>query len=394
MLLTSDVEFIISRLSEKGHRADVVGGPVRDWLRGVTPADYDITTSATPEEIKAAFSDCRTVDTGIKHGTVTLVLNKEPFEITTYRIDGDYIDSRHPETVYFTRNIIDDLARRDFTVNAIAYNPEFGITDPFGGREDVKKKIIRAVGDPHRRFSEDALRILRALRFSATLGFEIEAETAQALREKSHLLLNISAERIYTEWKKLLSGDFAYSVICDFRDVISVFIPELARLKLPSENNFALDFITRQAQLFYLTLGKDSAEAAAEAMIRLKTDRLTRDITVKMLENVGKYRLLSLSDAGKMLTDLDTPSAEALTELEISLGNFAPDSGNFLNKYLELKLPYKISHLNIDGNDIKAHGVSGKEIGTVLSNLLSAVVSGELENKKDALIEFVKQRKM
>ena len=394
MLLTSDVEFIISRLAENGHRADVVGGPVRDWLRGVTPADYDITTSATPEQIKAAFSDCRTVDTGIKHGTVTLVLNKEPFEITTYRIDGDYLDSRHPETVSFTRNITEDLARRDFTVNAIAYNPEFGITDPFGGREDIEKKIIRAVGDPRRRFSEDALRILRALRFSATLGFKIEEKTAEALREKSRLLLNISAERIYTEWKKLLSGDFAYLVIRDFSDVIAVFIPELSGLRLPDEKNFACDFLTRQAQLFYLTLGNDSATAADIALRRLKTDTATHDITVKMLENVGKYRLSNLSEAGKMLIDLDVNVAQALTKLEISLGNFDPQSKELLNEYLESGLPYKTSHLAIDGNDIKALGITGKEIGKTLSCLLSCAASGELENKKDTLLDFVKQRKM
>lgn len=394
MLLTTEVEFIIARLAENGHRADVVGGPVRDWLRGVAPADYDITTSATPEEIKEAFSDCRTVDTGIKHGTVTLVLNKEPYEITTYRIDGDYIDSRHPETVYFTRNITEDLARRDFTVNAIAYNPEFGITDPFGGREDIEKKIIRAVGDPHRRFSEDALRILRALRFSSTLGFKFESKTAEALREKSCLLLNISAERIYTEWKKLLSGEFAYSVISNFKDVISVFIPELKELRLPEEKNFAADFITRQAQLFYLTLGNSSATAADMVLRRLRTDNLTREITVKMLENVGKYRLSGIYDAGKMLMDLDVNAAEALAELEISLGNFAPESKELLWGYLSSELPYKTSHLAINGNDIKVLGISGREIGEMLFYLLSLVASGEIENKKDALFECIKQRKM
>ncbi len=394
MLLTADVEFIISRLSENGHRADVVGGPVRDWLRGVAPSDYDITTSATPEEIKAAFSNCRTIDTGIKHGTVTLILNKVPYEITTYRIDGDYLDSRHPETVSFTQNIAEDLARRDFTVNAIAYNPKFGITDPFGGREDIEKKIIRAVGDPHRRFSEDALRILRALRFSATLGFGIEVKTAEALREKSCLLLNISAERIYTEWKKLLSGDFAYSVIRDFSEVISVFIPELRELKLPEEKDFAADFITRQAQLFYLTLGDGSAYAADAALRRLKTDSLTRDVTVKMLENVGKYRLSNLFDAGKMLIDLDVNVAEALVGLEISLGNFAAQSKELLKEYIASGLPYKTCQLAIDGNDIKALGISGKEIGKMLFSLLSLVASGELENKKETLIECIKHQKM
>ena len=180
-ILPKNVRFILDRFNDSGYSAYVVGGPVRDLLRGVTPSDYDITTSASPSEIKALFSDIRTVDTGIKHGTVTLVIDSEPYEVTTYRIDGEYLDARHPECVEFTDRLELDLLRRDFTMNAIAYNPGAGLVDTTGGIADIEAKIIRCVGEPSLRFSEDALRILRALRFSATLGFEIEERTADAI---------------------------------------------------------------------------------------------------------------------------------------------------------------------------------------------------------------------
>ena len=168
MRLPENVMLIIERLGARGYRADVVGGPVRDFLLGKTPSDFDLTTDALPEQIKAAFSDLRTVDTGIKHGTVSVIIGGEQYEITTYRIDGEYTDSRHPDSVTFTPDITEDLRRRDFTMNAIAYNPRAGITDPFGGREDVARGVIRAVGEPRLRFTEDALRILRGVRFRAT----------------------------------------------------------------------------------------------------------------------------------------------------------------------------------------------------------------------------------
>ena len=183
MILTPDVEFILKRLNEKGHRADVVGGPVRDFLRGVTPSDYDITTSATPEEMRFVFKDERTIETGIKHGTITLVYKGENVEITTYRVDGEYTDNRHPESVQFTRKLSGDLERRDFTMNAIAYNPNGNIVDLFDGRSDISNGIIRAIGEPKVRFTEDALRILRAIRFSSCLGFKIEEKTRKAMLE-------------------------------------------------------------------------------------------------------------------------------------------------------------------------------------------------------------------
>ena len=220
LILPRPVEKILSRFHEGGYRADIVGGCVRDKLLLKEPNDYDITTNAAPDAVKALFSDCRTVDTGIKHGTVTLLFEGGAYEITTWRVEGKYLDNRRPSSVSFAKDISEDLSRRDFTVNAIAYSYTYGLTDLFGGREDIEAKILRSVGDPTARFREDALRILRALRFSATLGFAIEENTARAIRAEKALLHNISAERIYQELYKLLSGDMAESVLSEYAEGI------------------------------------------------------------------------------------------------------------------------------------------------------------------------------
>lgn len=204
MVLTipEKVEFIINKLETAGFEAYAVGGCVRDSILGRKPDDWDITTSAKPEQVKALFR--RTVDTGLQHGTVTVMIDKEGFEVTTYRVDGEYEDGRHPKEVTFTASLEEDLKRRDFTINAMAYNTSSGLVDMFGGLEDIKKKIIRCVGNPLERFTEDALRIMRAVRFSAQLGFEIEKETKAALSVIAPNLKNVSAERIETELVKLL----------------------------------------------------------------------------------------------------------------------------------------------------------------------------------------------
>ena len=204
MVLTipEKVEFIINKLETAGFEAYAVGGCVRDSILGRKPDDWEITTSAKPEQVKALFR--RTVDTGLQHGTVTVMIDKEGFEVTTYRVDGEYEDGRHPKEVTFTASLEEDLKRRDFTINAMAYNTSSGLVDMFGGLEDIKKKIIRCVGNPLERFTEDALRIMRAVRFSAQLGFEIEKETKAALSVIAPNLKNVSAERIETELVKLL----------------------------------------------------------------------------------------------------------------------------------------------------------------------------------------------
>ena len=204
--IPKDVMYILKSLNEKGYEAYIVGGCVRDAILNMVPKDWDITTSAKPEEVKKCFD--KTFDTGIQHGTVTAVINKNNYEITTYRIEDQYDDCRHPNKVYFTDKLTDDLLRRDFTMNAIAYHPDEGFKDPFGGIDDIKIKTIRGVGNPSERFNEDALRMLRAVRFSAQLGFDIENETLEALKQNVSLIKKISVERIREEISKLIKSDF------------------------------------------------------------------------------------------------------------------------------------------------------------------------------------------
>lgn len=226
--IPSEIQKTLETLENSGYKAYIVGGCVRDSIMGVTPHDWDITTNALPDEIKTVFSQYKTIDTGIKHGTVTVISENTPIEITTFRIDGKYTDNRHPDKVNFTENIEHDLARRDFTMNAIAYNHKEGYIDPFNGREDIKNSIIRCVGSPDKRFGEDALRILRAIRFASVLGFEIENETALSIVNNENLISSIAVERISSELIKLLTGKNVFTVLSKYRSVLAVFIPELA----------------------------------------------------------------------------------------------------------------------------------------------------------------------
>jgi len=236
IILPPKVKFIIDTITQAGYEAYAVGGCVRDSILGREPDDWDITTSATPMQVKELFR--RTIDTGIQHGTVTVMLEKEGFEVTTYRIDGKYEDSRHPKEVIFTPSLEEDLKRRDFTINAMAYNEKDGIIDLFGGMEDIKNKRICCVGEPKERFSEDALRIMRAVRFSAQLGYTIEEKTAAAIKELAPTLKNISAERIQVELVKLVTSpnpDFLR--IAYEQGVTAVIMPEFDRIMETEQNN-------------------------------------------------------------------------------------------------------------------------------------------------------------
>lgn len=229
MKLPDYAETIIKRLNDSGYEAYAVGGCVRDLLLGETPKDYDFTTNASPEQILRVFSDCKRFDCGLRFGTVGVLLEGKTAEITTYRRDGGYTDHRRPDRVDFSESLSEDLKRRDFTFNAMAFAPSRGLIDPFEGREDLARRIVRAVGDPGLRFREDALRILRALRFASCLGFRIEEGTAAAIHGCAGLLKNISGERIYAELTKLLCGKGCGAVLREYPDVFAVFIPEISR---------------------------------------------------------------------------------------------------------------------------------------------------------------------
>ena len=386
--LPEAVEFIINRLNQKGHRADIVGGPVRDHILGKNPEDYDITTDALPEQTKEAFAELRVIETGIKHGTVTLLIDGEGYEVTTYRIDGEYKDARHPERVEFTADIKEDLSRRDFTMNAIAYNHTDGITDPFFGEADIKAGLIRAVRDPEKRFSEDALRILRCIRFSSTLGFDIENGTRIGVFAKKHLLSKVSKERIYTEWRKLLSGCSALSVFDEYREVIAEFLPEIKDSPLPDgELFYSSDYQARLLSFF--SLSGLSGDSFYRAMKRLKTDSSTAEDGRAVLDAQGKYELDKLSSVGRLLYDLGEDRSRLLVRLEILLGKYESDVYRVLDSYISSGKPYLLNGLMLKGEDVKNMGISGRNIKAALEYALFKVIDGERENEKDALITLL-----
>ena len=384
--LDAGARYIIEKLNIHGKRADIVGGCVRDCLLGKEPFDFDITTEATPDEMKEIFASERVIETGIKHGTLTVLYNGVPYEVTTYREDGEYLDHRHPVGDSFSKNIEEDLSRRDFTVNAIAYNERDGVTDLFGGLDDLRNGIIRAVGDPEKRFDEDALRILRAIRFSATLGFRIEKRTADAARALSVYLSDISGERIYAEWKKLVSGDFAYGVISDYPEIIEKIIG--FKPMLPSESAFSsAEPFTRILALF-----ADIPNASLcykRYCERLRTDARTLRIGTTVLENLGR-KTDTLKDQLFALRDI---GAEALAELIRLQALFVKTCINAPDIYklaVSGRYPYTVGMLNVRGDDIISLGFCGKEVGRVLSHLLEAVISDEIPNDREALLNSAK----
>ena len=389
MKLSSDVMFILDKMKESGYSAHVVGGSVRDSLIGRPLGDFDITTNATPDQTKAVFKDYKTVDTGIKHGTVTLVLSGVPYEITTYRVDGDYKDNRHPDSVTFTDRLEDDLARRDFTVNAMAYDSIFGLSDPFGGREDAKGKLIRAVGDPKVRFDEDALRILRALRFASVLGFHIEDATAAAARELAKHLESISKERVYAELKKLIMGVDATKILAEYSEIFEIILGGIVIEKLPEKALFdSADYYSRLTSIFLLNTPEPVAYAE-QILTELKTDKFTRTHTISVLSaynNVSfderRCALAALAKYGKEVT-------EGVLALGILMGRFSDRDSMILTDALECGVPYTIGGLDIRGTDLIALGIKGEKIGEALNSLLFAVIDGRVENEKDALRSYI-----
>ena len=388
-VLPSGVKFIINRLNENGKSAHIVGGCVRDFLLSTQPHDYDITTSATPEEMKVIFADQKTIETGIKHGTLTVMYEGEPYEVTTYRVDGEYEDHRRPREVTFTASLSEDLARRDFTMNAICYNEKDGFVDMFFGIEDINARIIRAVGAPERRFEEDALRILRAIRFSSVLGFEIEESTAKSASEKAHLLSAVSVERIYTEWKKLLSGESAYTVIDKYRDIISHFLFE-EEIVLPSREVFSTAGAEeRQLAIFALSLDR-AEERFKQFCDRMKTDAKTKKLGAAALSNLS-LSLLSPKEVRLATVKLGREAVSLILKLKslCSMKAIAePDFAAILSE----GYPLTLGELKVNGEDMRQLGYSGKEIGLMLESLLVAAASGETKNEREALLLAAKKK--
>lgn len=433
MDMPKNVDTAINLLQSAGFEAYAVGGCVRDSLLGKTPNDWDITTSAKPEDMKSVFADFHCIDTGIKHGTVTVVIDGEPLEITTFRLDGEYEDNRHPKSVTFTSDLGADLGRRDFTVNAMAYSKMTGTVDLFGGQNDLENKIIRCVGDPDRRFNEDALRILRALRFASALDFEIEEKTAQSLLKNRALLGNISEERISKELLKLVCGKGAKRILTDFAPVLFEILPELQPMYKNSHDNphhcydiyehtlIAVESIDPEPTLRFAMLLHDcgkpavkkfdengvahfyghqriSAEISAQILARLKVSNKFRDEILFLVSNHDRWELyentekmpryLSKFGLDGVLKLLKVMRADVLAqspEYRYRLDQIA-DAEEIAKNLAAQKPCLSLSELQINGRTLMDIGIpQGRKLGAVLAQLLDEVIDGVTKNTQEAL---------
>ena len=393
MKIPEYVEFTLDRLERSGHTAYLVGGCVRDFLMGIEPHDFDITTSATPDEIENCFFDIKTLDIGKKHGTITLVLDNENVEVTTYRIDGEYKDSRHPESVSFTDKIEDDLARRDFTMNAIAYSPKRGFVDPFFGRRDIENKRIVAVGDPNVRFEEDALRILRALRFSSRLGFEIHEGTSRAVHSKKNLLSNIAYERINSEFCGILEGKYAPSVIVEYIDVLYCFIPSLGSVDFTSIGNAGdCSLITKLCLFFSHYTDKKELEALLKM---LKFDNFTVKTVTSVVSLFNDYfSRYHDGDIKRAVSKIGVDNTQFLYQaLYCHTGNSSfVIALQHLAEFVGEGACMCISALDVKGNEIiEKYNINPAETGKILTRLLDDVIDEKIPNENSALITRAKE---
>ncbi len=426
---------ILNQLNTAGYEAYFVGGCVRDYLRNVAPHDYDVATSALPEEILAVFAGVPVVGTGRKHGTVTVLWQGISVEVTTFRVDGEYADGRHPEEVRFTRSLREDLARRDFTVNAMAWSPDGGIVDPFGGREDLARGILRCVGDPDRRFEEDGLRVLRGLRFASVLGLCPEPFTEGALRRKKDRLSLVSAERIREELGKLLCGAKVSSVLLSYPEVLGVWLPELLPCVAFDQHNFhhAYDLYTHLARTvegvppvprlrmgaLLHDIGKPptfsldgdgvghfyghasrSAEMADEILRRLRYSTEDRkavmdliryhDTPIEPTQRALRRKLNQLGPQGvfDLIALMRADNLALASEFHGRQGIY--DTLTVMTKeILEEKQCFSRKDLKVNGRDLSVLGYEGKAVGEALKVLLEAVLDGRCPNEPQALLDFL-----
>ena len=382
LFLPSDTEYIIETLQKNGYEAYAVGGCVRDMLNGDTPHDFDITTSAEPEAVISLFK--KTVPTGIKHGTVTVIINGVPNEVTTYRTDGEYRDHRRPDSVIFVKSLREDLARRDFTVNAMAYNKNDGLKDFFGGKQDIQNRILRAVGEPEHRFYEDALRILRLFRFSSVLGFNIEENTLKAALEYAPTLKSVSAERIYSELLKTLCGKnpAALKPLTD--------ISGLRFSGLTSDPDYGILPLLGSADTklfaFLYSGGADVTAALDFLRVPNKTKKAARDMLTLLNMPFPKTK----PEIKEMLYLTSPVSVENYFDYKAAYGENCENARNMLSEIIENAEPYKISDLKIRGEDLKKLGIRGRETGEMLEALRKYVIPDPTLNTKSRLLEEIK----
>lgn len=433
--IPKEVEMILNTLYKNGYDGFVVGGCVRDSLLNRIPKDWDITTNAKPDKVMCIFEEFKVIPTGLKHGTVTIIIDNKHFEVTTYRIEGNYSDNRRPDNVEFTDNLLKDLSRRDFTINSMAYNNNKGLIDPFMGLIDLSERKIRCVGDPNTRFNEDALRMLRAVRFSSQLGFEIESMTKESIKKNSSLLRNVSMERINVEFNKILLSEVPSKGIENLivTDLINYIMPELKNTIGFDQHNphhdkdvfhhtmavldsTESDLILRLAALLHdigkphsFTIDKDNIghfynhhkkgmEIAGKILKRLKYDKKTIDaVKILVKEHMNKLNETTHKSVKRLINRVGIDNTARLFKLQIAdiKGSKTPhDFSNIVRtiklyeKILKEKQPLSVKELDISGYDLIELGVpKGKEIGIVLRYLLEMVLEKPELNKKEILIK-------
>lgn len=439
MQLDKDTSYLIDCLGKSGFKAYAVGGCVRDLLMEKVPHDWDICTSAVPAQIKSVFSRFDCIETGIKHGTVTVIYNKHAYEITTMRTEGKYLNNRRPEAVSFVNDICKDLIRRDFTINAMAYNSTDGIIDPYDGQSDIINKIIRCVGNPDKRFYEDGLRIMRALRFSAVLDFDIEDKTAESIHKNKHLLANISRERIRDEFLKLLCGSRAADVIREYFDVITVFIPEFTAVKgflqnTPHHQYDVMDHILKSVEyiesdpfyrciMFFHDIGKPycykqddngighfkghdvkSAEITVNVMQRLRFPVRFMNHAVKLIKIHDTRTQATAKAVRRLMSRIGYDDTMRLLKIQMAdtLAQSMYQRDKKIERIESVRMLaqeiyeknecFSLESLDINGNDLIQLGMKGKEVGNALSMLLNAVVDEDVLNEKRELIKYLSQK--
>ncbi|NCB33292.1 MAG: CCA tRNA nucleotidyltransferase [Erysipelotrichia bacterium] len=387
-------EIAIRILEENGHSAYVVGGAVRNALLKLPVHDYDLTTDATPAEMTAVFHNFRIIPTGIRHGTITVMISQHPVEITTFRTETAYEDHRHPDQVLFTRTLKEDCARRDFTINAMCFNPKEGIIDYYGGSEDLKNRLIRTVGDPELRFNEDALRILRALRMAAELGFALEEHTSQAILNQKNTLSCIAAERIDAEFLRMLKADYCRPILKKYRTVIEVFLPELKQAS-EAQWNQACSMIgssgieegERLAILLHIC-GCD--DTAAQCLRHMKVSTLFSATVLDLIQHAD-VPLKDRCDVRKLMHSLKAPFAmyaDFRTVIDPSIEK--KDLLSYRRQIINDQDVIQLNQLNLKGTDLQEVGYIGPGIAKALSFALDGVMGDKVINRKENLMGYLK----
>ena len=387
---------VLERLEDSGYKAYLVGGCLRDMMMGREPHDFDIATSVEPETVMSIFSDFEVIPTGIKHGTVTVMVDGEPIEITTFRKDSDYSDGRRPDSITFTDKVEDDLSRRDFTINAMAFGLDGEIVDPFGGKSDIKSRVIRTVGSAEERFSEDGLRILRAIRFASVLGFAIERETKEAIHKLSRMLDKVSFERVFSEMSKIILSEKPSVQFREFKDVFNRVAPELAGIKDFEHTLETLDRIEPELALRFTALLHTLGEEQAESVLRkLKSDGVTIQKVTKFVRFFDTDIDSSKVAIKKLMSEMGESDFFSLIKLKIA---DEPEKTVELEKVKQIaerviadKECFKLKDMAVKGDDLIKSGMAmGPEIGKTLNMLLDKVISEEVANDKDSLMQIIK----